>query len=191
MASPRGKGRRGPARTGTRTARTSRGATTPRSAWRWLRHAPVWIQTVAAVVPPVLALLAFIGITRLGGGPDPSLNVLGTQAADGALAVTGTYAGLEPASEMIVVLVREPGDDEVPWTAVEADREVARLADGSEDGTFVATIPRDMSDGYEVAAAVIPLRQGGGFDASALEELRASGPDASLVISRSETLRDP
>jgi hypothetical protein len=172
-----------------RPARRTRRPTSP---WRWIRKAPGWIQGAAALVAPLLALLAFFGIRGLSADepvPDARVEIGEARVDADTLAVDGAYAGLLPDSETIVVLVRLSDADDPVWTAVEADRAPARETGDREEGVWeAADIPVVDAGVYEVSAAIIPARRGGGFDSSTTEELREAGPDASIVRSRAETV---
>lgn len=161
------------------------------SPWRWLRKAPGWIQGAAALVAPLLAILAFFGIRGLAAdGTTAEVRVEITEARLDAdtLVVDGSYARLLADSETIVVLVRLTDPDDGTWVAREADRAPSGTPDDREDGVWEAGVPV-LEDGvYEVSAAIIPARRGGGFDSSVTEELRDAGPEASIVRTRSDTV---
>jgi hypothetical protein len=166
-------------------------APTSRSRWGWVSSAPTWMQAVAAIITPLLALLAFFGIRGLTADEQPATDrvVIAEARLDvDTLAVDGSYADLLPDSETVVVLVRLSGGDDPAWVADEAELEPRETSGERQDGEWAAGIPVTEEGVYEVSAAIIPARSGGGFDSSVLDELRTAGPDASIVKSSSETL---
>lgn len=161
--------------------------------WSWVTHGPAWLQAIAALVVPVIAILGFLGINSLAGDQDGEARTDRVEIAEArldvdTLAVDGSYADLLPDSETVVVLVRLSGGDDPGWVADEAELEPRETSGERQDGDWAAGIPVTEEGVYEVSAAIIPARSGGGFDSSTRDELRTEGPDASIVKSSSETV---
>lgn len=159
------------------------------------RGLPPWLQAVAALVPAVLAVLGFLGY---GASQDPAdrLTIEDRATAGNAFVVSGTYNDLDPDSETIVVMLvlDEPAAD-ARFTTVEAELSPASSAapsgdaDAREDGTWQARVPFSQSGAYLLNADIIRARRGAGFSSEVTAELREEGPDASVVVESTDSIR--
>lgn len=167
-------------------------AAAPRSLGQRLAGLPVWVQAIAALIPAVLAVLAYLGLNpgtpadTAPPVPEPALRVsIGEVTKEPeVLRVHGAYVDLDPDSESVVVMLIDDTGGERKYTTVGVDYAPAAIPRGAgEDGTFTAGIPvTGALDGYSVQGSIARIPRGAGFDSGVLAELREKGPAASVVV---------
>lgn len=146
---------------------------------------PAWVQAFAALLGLVVTVfgIGYVANRDNDAGErnatGAEVRVLSTSVGD-AVGGTGEYLRLRSDEEEILLLVRLEGDDQ--WTPIEVSREPSSVdeAAGLEDGTWTAEAPLRAT-----TATFLPvvIRSAGlGLDAPSLDELRAEGADASLVV---------
>lgn len=144
---------------------------------------PVWITAIAGLVTALAGAIALFG--PWGDAPEPTVEIAEARSTESSVSAEGTYAGLEGASQSVVILVRRAGTDD-PWATAEADRVIAGEGEGDgEEGEWTVGIPLEGGP-FEVMAVVVPAPRGGGFESSMFDELRDSGPEAEIVRARSD-----
>lgn len=157
---------------------------------------PPWVQAAAALIPAILAVLAFFGLgPGDSDGPTDRISMNTPSRSGSAFEISGTYNDLDPDSETIVVLlVLDDPEAEARFTPVEADLTPASPAPSGEgqareDGTWQVTIPLTQSGAYLVEADIVRARRGAGFTSEVAAELRDEGPDASVVLEGTDPVR--
>jgi hypothetical protein len=156
---------------------------------------PPWLQAVAALIPAILAVLVFLGLDPPGSTSTDRLSMDQPVMGSSGLEVSGTYSGLDPDSETIVVLlVLDDPEAEARFTPVEADLTPASSAAGDggeagEDGSWRVEIPVARTGAYLVEADIIRARRGAGFSSEVAAELRENGPEASVVVEGTDPVR--
>jgi hypothetical protein len=172
----------------------------------WIQQGPHWIAAVAALLTTVIAGLGlFIGLQARDDRPatEPTTLIAATTTpfaeptrhptvelgarwlGPSSITVEGTYADLMPASEAVMVVIREAANPDQLYGTVQATLEPVPSAEIAS-GSWTASLPI-TSPGYEITAVVLEWRRGSGFEGGALDEIREHGPDASPVIARSPT----
>lgn len=146
---------------------------------------PAWIGAIAALLTAVVGALALWGFGA--DRANAQVEVDDASRQESALVVTGTYLGLEPDNQTVVVLLRPRDSADDPWATLEAERRPSEGSDDADSGTWTVEIPVG-SAAYEVTAVIVPARRGGGFETSVLDELRDAGPDAEMVEASSDLL---
>jgi hypothetical protein len=159
---------------------------------------PPWLQAAAALVPAVIAVLAFLGLGPNdpgNQGPTDRISMDRYETRGDTLEVSGSYVDLDPDSETIVVLlVLDDPDATARFTPVEAvlTPDSAAPSDASEereDGTWEVEIPFGQAGAYLIEADIIRARRGAGFSSEVRAELRDEGPEASVVVEGTAPVR--
>ena len=151
---------------------------------------PPWFQAVAALVPALLAVLAFFELGPGQDGPTDRISIEDRATSGNAFVVSGRYRDLDPDSETIVVmLVLDDPDADARFTPVEADLTPASTEAEAEDGTWEARVPFSQTGAYLLTADIIRARRGAGFSSDVATELREEGPEASVVVEGTDPIR--
>lgn len=160
---------------------------------------PVWLQAIAALLGVVVTAVGVFGLVR---GPDASPSLIPVTAppsAAAAVAVTldavttdpaevrgaGSFAGIDPASEVVLFVGQPVADPGADWLPVVAALNAATTRpDGRQNGRWEAARPNTAPTTRYTWYAVVAPKAGGAADPYA--DLRENGPVSELVRAASQ-----
>jgi hypothetical protein len=162
---------------------------------------PVWLQAIAALLGVLVTAVGVFGLVR---GPDASPSTVPVSAppsapAPAAVAVTldlvtteqaevrgaGSFAGIDPASEVVLFVGQPVADPGADWLPVVAELNPATTRpDGRQNGRWEAARPNTAPATRYTWYAVVAPKADGAADPYA--DLREKGPASELVQAASQ-----
>lgn len=158
----------------------------PAKSRRLLESVPAWVQAIVAVLTLVVTVFGIgFAVTRDDPGAQSGAEVsLASSAVGDTISGSGSYLRLRPTNQEIYLLVQLDGASS--WTPLEVALEPTRIDEptGTQDGRWSAEAPVGAT-----SATFLPVIMAAGsmgVSDTALDELRADGPDARGVVAFGE-----
>lgn len=155
----------------------------------WREWVPSWLQAIAAIIAILIPLLGINAVLSRDDVAEAVASVTTMQHGPDGVRSEGDYRALRIGEEEIFIIGR-PGDDAEAdqFTTVRAQRTPTETdeAAGTEDGTWTARMPIDITEPWTFQVLIARAGVQGIDDPGLLEELRTSGPDASVVLHASD-----